>query len=153
MSEHAQLIQSAFVSYLSAINPSPWAEDLTGDSGLRIFAGESNDTKSGTRIVCSVSGDMTEEPPCSGNRWADVQVELRTPVQDDGGVSFGFHQANAAALQTALMDVNLPDSLTSQSIGITVFGVTDRNPSQDESENYWASTMSIRVYSAPSYFA
>ena len=145
MPEHFQLIQSAFASYLSAIDPSPWAEDLTGDSGLRIFAGQDDGTKDGSRIVCAVSGDLTEQPQFSGNRWADVEISLRTPVVDDGGASLTYHQANAAALQSALMDTGLVAGL--QSDALYVYQVLDRNPFQSEDADFWESGMRMRVYS------
>jgi len=143
--EHAQLIQSAFFSYLSAISPSPWAEDLTGDSGLRIFAGEDGGLKDGSRIVCAVTGDLTEEPQFSGNRYAEVEISLKTPVVDDGGASLTFHRANALALQSALMDTGLVAGL--QSSALYVYQVLDRNPYQNEDAEYWESGMKMRIYS------
>jgi hypothetical protein len=143
--EHAQLIQSVFVSYLIGINPSSWSEDMIGDAGLRIFAGEDGGLKDGPRIVCAVQGNLTEEPQFSGNRWAEVQVALRTPVVDDGGASLTNHRANAIALQAALMDAGLIAGL--QSAALYVYAAIDRNPFQNEDADYWESGMSLRVYS------
>ena len=149
--EHAEKLETSLAAYLAGLDPSPWAEDLTNaDSSLRIFAGESEQEKDGTCILCIV-GDMTEEPPRSGNRWADVTVELRTPVQDDGGASLVNHKANAIALQTAMMATDLPDHLTSEDLGITVFGIAERNTARDQNETYWMSGFTVRAYSAPSY--
>lgn len=148
--EHAQKIQAAFAAYLAGITPSPWAEDLTdADGNLRIFTGQedsTNDsTKDGTRIVCAVVNDLTETPTFSGNRWADVEISLKTPVADDGGVSFGNHQANAAALESALMDTGLVAGL--QTADLYVYQALDRNTYQAEDESAWESGMKLRVYS------
>lgn len=144
--EHAQKIQAAFAAYLAGITPSPWAEDLTNaDGALRIFAGQSDDTKDGTRIVCAVSGDLTEMPAFSGNRWADVEISLKTPVVDDGGASLTYHQQNAAALESALMDTGLVAGL--QTSGLYVYQVLDRNTYQAEDADGWESGMRLRVYS------
>ena len=143
--EHHQLIQSAFASYLAAISPAPWTE-LTNDSGdLRIFAGQDDTTKDGARIVCAVTGDLTEQPQFSCNRWADVEITLRTPVVDDGGASLTYHQANALALQNALMDTGLVSGLTSSSLH--VYSILDRNPFQNEDADFWESGMRLRIYS------
>ena len=140
--EHPQLIESALIAYLSSLNV--WT------AGLLILPGENNVDKSGARIVAYVEGDMgNEDPPLSGNRWADVVVELRTPFSKTG-TPLTSHQANAAALSTALLSTTLPDSLTSAISGFTCFGLSERTPTREQKPEYWSSGFRIKIYSAPS---
>lgn len=154
--EHVKLIESAFVNYLNGIAPSPWTV------GLLIYPGENNLDKDGARIVAYVEGDLGEEdPPTSGNRWADVIVELRTPfskltpaqVQANAVDPLTTHEANAAALQTAMLSVTLPDQLTAAQSGFTCLGLSERQPSRKQDGNYWSSGWKIRIYSCPSTIA
>ena len=145
--EHPQSIEAAVVAYLSAITPSPWSEDLTNDNGdLRIFAGANNLDKDGTRIVVYCDGDLTEAPPFSGNRWADIVVELKTPVVDDGGASLAYYETNAAALKDAIMADDLVDQLNTAG-GIYFYQIIERNPYREQDENSWTSGFRLRAYS------
>lgn len=144
--EHPELIENAFVNHLSSLNV--WT------AGLQILAGENNIDKSGARIVAVVDGDLgNEDPPLSGNRWADVLVELRTPFSKATPSPLVAHQANAAALQTALTATGLPESLTAAQAGFTCFGLGERTPGREQKPEYWSSYWTIRIYSCPSTIA
>lgn len=142
--EHAQTLAQSFVDYLTSLDV--WQEDLTNaDGAKRIFAGEDTGTKDAARIICYCAGDLQEQPPMTGNRWADFMVELKTPMVEDGGVSLSFHKENAAALEAAIMDSALSASLRNSAI--YVYQATERNPFQDEDEMGWTSGIKLRVFS------
>lgn len=151
MSEHAELIENAFVNYLTT--KGGWT------SNLLLFAGENNVDKSDARIVAYVEGDLgQEDPPISGNRWADLIVELRTPFskltakEKTNGTTDPLtqHKANAAALQTAMLSATLPEDLTAAQAGFTCFGLSERTPERKQDANYWSSSWKIKIYSCPS---
>lgn len=145
--EHGKQLESAFASRLIAINPSPWQEDLTdADNGLRIYGGENELEKNGTRIVCYISGDLNEDPPFSGNRWCDLLIELKTPVVDDGGASLALHESNATALQNAIMDDGLVSGVNTSTL--LVYGITEKTQFRGQDESAWTSGFKLRVYSA-----
>lgn len=152
--EHPQLIEDAFVAYLTNQNPVPWGDDLVADNGedegLRIFSAEDFQDKDGNRIVVTAASVGDEDPPCSGNRWAEVTVELRSMVLADGSVSLASHQANANALQALMLSTTLPDQLTAATGNFRCFGVIQRNPYREEGDHYWASGWRIRLLSCPS---
>jgi hypothetical protein len=147
MAEHAELIENAFVNYL---------EPLAGwSAGLLIFPGENNLDKTGARIVAYVEGDLGEEdPPTSGNRWADVVVELRTPFQNKTPAlnPQTQHSANAAILATAISSATLPDLLTAAIANFTCQGITERTPMRSQESNYWMSGWKVKIYSCPASF-
>jgi hypothetical protein len=156
--EHSELIENAFVNYLTGLGPpSPWS------AGLLILPGENNLDKDGARIVAYVprDGGMGEEdPPTSGNRWADPVIELRTPffqrtpAQIKAGVPdpLAAHQANAAALQSAILSNQLPDLLTAAIEGFTCWGVAERQPMREQESHFWASGWRVRLLSCPASF-
>ena len=152
--EHPQLIESAFVAYLTVFQTgmpaaSPWP------AGMGIFPGENNLDKLGQRIVCYVEdGELgEEEPPNSGNRWAEPIVELRTPFNLPVGTATSplvSHQAVSDALQSAILSNTLPDQLNTAQPLFTVFGLTDRKPMREQGENYWLSAWRVRLLSCAS---
>lgn len=158
--EHPQLIESAFVNYLLNLDPPPWLPTLTSGGGdaafQRIFPGENNLAKDGQNIVAYVDGDMgSEDPPCSGNRWCDVIVRLKTPATvstGDEADALAEHQAMATALQKTLLVANLADLLTAAIDNFTCFGITDRQPFRAQDDSGWVSGWKIRLYSCPSAF-
>ena len=162
MAEHPELVENAFVAYLTAINPSPWNSDLSDGDHLRIYPGENDLDKSGSTISCFISGSMGEEdPPTSGNRWCEVHIELWTPVTQPSGPAevdpnnanaskvLEIHKDNAAALQTAILDTALPDKLTSAISGFNCFGLSERTPIREQTENGWKSGYRVKIYSCP----
>jgi hypothetical protein len=154
--EHIELIESAFVNYLATqvnAGASVWTD------GLLILPGENNVDKDAARIVAYVEGDLGEEdPPLTGNRWADVVIELRTPfskltkakIEAGAASPLEAHKANADALQTALLSVTLPEQLSAAIDGFTCFGLGNRTPTREQAPNYWSSGWKIRIYSCPS---
>lgn len=149
--EHSQLIEQAFAAYLLAIAPPPWNALLSNGAGLRIYPGESNLSKDGQLIVCYIpDSDGEEEPPNSGNRWHECMVELHTPIKNDDGSQFAAHQANATALQAAILSTTLPDQLSAAIGGFTVFGINGRTTIKNEEPEYWKSGWKVRLYSCPS---
>jgi hypothetical protein len=156
--EHPQLLESAAVAYLVGLatnNPTYWDDLLEDAAGnLRINAGESSSEKDGQNIVAYISGDMGEEdPPCSGNRWADLIIALHTPsVKRTSDAQLASHQANADALQSALLAPTLPDLLTAAQAGLTVFGIKDRMPFREQDGLGWTSGWKIGLYSCPATF-
>ena len=152
MAEHAELIENAFVSYLSGL--SGWS------SNLLILAGENNTDKNDARIVCYVDDLGEEYPAISSNRITDVTIELRTPFtkltaqEKASGTQepLDEHKANAAALRTAINDTGLPE-LLSNTTTFTCFGVVDRQPTRNQDPNYWSSGYKVRIYSAPQGWA
>jgi hypothetical protein len=160
MAEHAELIETSLVNYLTPLtsgNPaaSVWSASLQSGSSFRIFAGENNEDKDGSCILVFVQDDLgPEDPPCSGNRWADVTIELRTsfniPTETEASPLVN-HKLDAAALETAILADTLPDLLTASIDGFRCFGIDgDRKPYRNQDENYWASGYKLRIYSCPS---
>lgn len=152
--EHPQLIEAAFTAYLAGLGG--WTNPLL------FLAGESNIDKTSARIVSYVEGDLgEEEPPTSGNRWADVVVELRTPfytltaadVAAGTPQPLAVHQANATNLQTGILAVTLPDLLNAAVANFTVFGLTDRQPMRKQEGEFWSSGWKVRILSCPSAIA
>ena len=153
--EHAELIETAGVNYLAGLK---WPAGFTK---AQISPGQSATDIAAALISVSVEGDLGPEYPLfSGNRWADVKIELKTPVatQTPDQVAAGaqtplaLHSLVAAALQDAVMDSNLPALLTAAVAGFTAFGVIDRCPIREQTENYWLSGWRFRLLSCPSAF-
>lgn len=145
--EHAELIENSFVNYLTPLGG--WL------AGLQILAGENNVDKTGARIVAYVHGDLgDEDPPTSGNRWADVMIELRTPFQKATAAlnPQQQHSANANILASAILAATLPDLLTAAIAGFTCLGITDRVPGREQEKNYWASSWKVKMLSCPASF-
>jgi len=152
---HIELLENAFVNYLKSLNV--WT------AGLLILAGENNLDKDAARIVAYVDGGELEdeEPPLSGNRPANVVVELRTPFSKLTAKEIAAgstqpllkHQANAAALQAAILSDTLDDQLTAAIAGFTVMGIYNRSELYGQSENYWMGGWRVRLLSCPKAFA
>jgi len=143
MADHGDLLEAAAVDYLSALTT--WGDDL----GTRIYAGANNLDKDGARIVC-YCGELTEDPPFSRNRWADLTLELRTPVGEDpeaAATQLALHTVNASALQAAVEDDGLVLGLTNASLH--VYAVTERNGETQQDESGWLAMWKLRVYSIP----
>ena len=161
MAEHPELIENSFVEYLKSIATSPWNDDLMDGGELRIFPGESDTSLNGAFIRCYVPNGMGEEdPPLSGNRWAEVRVELLTPVSqpiDASGqgtydsVVLENHKANAAALSSAILDNELPDLLTAAISGFCCFGISERQPIREQTESHWKSGYEVKLLTCPSH--
>lgn len=165
--EHVELIEGAFVDYLffakNGAGASVWPP---GFDVARIFPGQNNLDKDGQRIVAYVDGDLGEEdPPNSGNRWADVIVQLRTPFskltaeQKAKGSQepLDLHKAVASALQVAIAGdgtaTGIDDvKLTSAIDGFTCFGFSNRSPFREQEDNAWVSGWKLRMISCPSAF-
>ncbi len=153
--EHAELIENAFVNYLTGLNTI-----IAGNP--QILPGENNLDKTGARVVCYVpeEGVGEEDPPLSGNRICEVVVELRTPFSKltakelATGVTQPLvsHKANADALQVAMLAVGLPDSLTAAIAGFSCWGIINRQQMRDQKENYWGSGWQIKLLSCPAAF-
>ncbi len=154
IASHPNLVENAFVAVLAGQNPNPWAADLNiQGGGLRIFPGETNLDKDGTRIVAYIPGNEMgeEDPPTSGNRWCDCVIELRTPTsRANGATNLANHQANAAALQAVILNINLPDLLSSAIQNFACFGLVDRTPMEEQAEDYWMAGYKVRLLSCPS---
>lgn len=166
--DHIELIEAASVAYLSTLttgNPpvSVWPVTMVAPGGgLMIYPGENNLDKQGQRIVCYVAGNELgdEDPPNSGNRWAEITWELRTPVfrptalQIKTGVvdPLGQHKLAVEALEAAALDSTLPDNLTAAVAGFTCFGFSNRTQIREEQENGWMSGWRIKLYSCPASF-
>lgn len=161
ISEHAELVETAFVEYLLSLDPPPWQPSLTSSGGdaafQRIFPGENNLNKDGQNIVAFVDGDMgDEDPPCSGNRWCDVVVRLKTPATVPAGATdadvLAGHKAMVASLQKAILVADLADKLTEAIANFTCFGITDRQPFRAQDDSGWVSGWKVRLYSCPAEF-
>jgi hypothetical protein len=162
--EHAEKLESSMVSFLSTLDPAayPWPVSLETDAGWRIAPGESDLVKDGQCILCMIEGDIgPEEPPCSGNRFVIMRIELRTPVQlpTDDQVALKLptplqnHSTAAEVLANAISRADLPDQLTSTSLGLTVFGLDgNREQLREQTKAYWMSGWRIRIYSCPAAF-
>lgn len=153
--EHSELIETAGVNYLAGLGAAYWDDLLANaDGNLRIYPGESNLDMDGQTIVVYLDGDLGEEyPPCSGNRWADVIFRLKTPViKKRDGLQLKSHQANADALQRAILDISLPLLLMAAVPNFTCFGLTDRTPFREQDATGWVSGFRVRIYSCPTAF-
>jgi hypothetical protein len=106
--ELAEKLEESFVAYLKSLT---WPESLRDDpddaTTVRIFAGESDETKTGQCIVCVADDNPTEEPNNSGNCVFSFRVELRTPIADPSPI--GDHKDVADALENAIMADGLGD--------------------------------------------
>ena len=152
---HIEKLENAFVNYLTGLTV--WTD------GLLVLAGENNVDKDASRIVAYVEGGELEDedPPLSGNRPASVVVELRTPFtkltakEIAAGTTQPLlqHQANAAALQTAISSATLDDQLTAAIAGFTVLGIHNRSEIYGQEENYWMGGWRVRLLSCPKSFA
>ena len=149
--EHPELIENAFVNYLTT--KGGWTNNLL------LLAGENNVDNSDARSVAYVEGDLGEEaPPLSGNRWADVVVELRTPyskltaAEKANGTTDPLpqHKANATNLQTVMLSQTLPEDLTAAQANFTCFGLSERTPMRKQDGNYWGTGWKMKIYSCPS---
>lgn len=151
--EHPELLETAGVNYLAGLGMDYWDELLTNAGGtLRIYPGENSLDMDGQTIVVFLDGDLgDEEPPCSGNRWADVIFRLKTPsIKKKDDVQLKAHKANADALQRAILDVNLPSLLTASVAGFRCFGLAERMPFREQDATGWVSGYRVRLYSCPS---
>lgn len=155
MPTHAEKIEAAMVAYLSAqAFPDTLEND---DEEKRIFAGESEEVKDGQCILC-IMDDMQEEfPERSGNRYSLCRVELRTSVEarpeNAATTALEDHIAAAEILESALLDNDLAALLTAAIADFTAFGILDRQPIQEQNENYWMNGYTFRLYSCPKAFS
>jgi hypothetical protein len=166
--EHPRLIEESMREYLLGLDPRPWGTSLTGSGDPavpRIYAGENNLLKDGQNIVAFVEGDLgDEDPPMSGNRWADLIVRLKTParISAAGTEVEGLeeHQLMAAALQKAILgDGTDAGNITCETLAarlsaavddFTCFGITNRMPFRAQDDSGWVSGWTLRLYSCPS---
>lgn len=157
MSEHAELIENAWVEYLKNIDPPPWLPMITNNGEPHIFPGENNLAKDGQNIVAYVEDLGPEEPPLSGNRTSTVVIRLKTPVIKKVNPTdtdyLAAHKAAAASLQDAILDTNLPDLLTAAIADFCCFGIVDRTPFRDQDANAWTSGWRVMLHSCPSAVA
>lgn len=171
MADHPELVETAFSEYLRSLTD--WNDDLGNGEELRIYPGESDRGLDGAAIACYIpDGQMGEEdPPCSGNRWCDIHIELTTPVTtpaDESGdttvdpeaadspeisIVLKNHKENADALQAAILDTNLPDLLSEAIDGFCCFGVVQRTPVVERTPEYWKSGWVVKLLSCPSAIA
>ncbi len=143
--EHPEKLETAIVAYLKTITwPDAFDEDL-------ILPGESDDTKEGQCVIVNC-GDAEEETPLmSGNKWHTVTIELRTPSAESAQLD--DHSAAAEVLESAILVDDLPDQFMATAADLTVFGVRNIIPLREQTENYWMSGFSLRVYSCPTSFS
>ena len=166
--ELAELAERSLVSYLAGLvkqDGSPvWPVTMQRGAGqnfsLRIFAGETDETKDGQNIFCAAEKDFPEHIPSSGIYEVPCRVVLRTPTRKltDGEKNapqsildpLATHSAAADALQTAMMANGLELSLTppyvaGQTNGFTCWGILDRVPGRDQNDAFWESSLSLRL--------
>lgn len=152
---HPTALENAFNNYL---------DSLIWPSELDFYPGENNLDKDGPRIVSFIQGDELgeEDPPTSGNRWFEMTCELRTPffkltasqIAANVPQPLTQHQANADALQVAMLNTNICALLEAALPNtVSIFGIIQRTPGDEQQDNGWLSTWKIRGLSAPSYIA
>ncbi len=143
MPEHAEKIESAFVTLLQA---QTWPADFDTDL---ILPGESDEDKTDQCVLCVADDSDQEDPPNTGNKWNTVKIELRTPIQQktDSVDALATHKAAAEVLETICLASDLDAQLSAAVSDFTVFGIMDRLPLREETPNFWSSGYSIRVYS------
>ena len=150
MPELAEKIESTCAAYLASFTT--WPDSLLtapDATTYRIFAGEAETEKTGQSIICYTSGDFTEYPSCSGNFWADVTIELKTPVSIDAlGATDQLtdHQAAATILEPIIMAENFPSQLESNAANFTVFGLIDRQHIRERTAEYWLTGFKFKLY-------
>ena len=148
--ELAVKIETSCAKYLASFDT--WPDSLLtapDATTYRIFAGEAETEKTGQSIICYCNGDFTEYPPCSGNFWADVQIELKTPVSIDAtGLTdqLTAHQAAATILEPIIMAATLPASLEANASDFTVQGLIDRQPIRERTAEYWLTGFKFKLY-------
>ena len=148
--ELAVKAESALATYLASF--STWPDSLLtapDATTYSIFAGEAETEKTGQSIICYVNGDLAEEPTYSGNFWADVVVELKTPVTADAAAtttSLGNHQLAATVLEPLILASDLSSQLEALVADFTVFGLLDRQPIRERTPEYWLTGWKFRLY-------
>jgi hypothetical protein len=153
MAEFPEQLESALVSWLIT---QPFPDSLKNfDGAFRIFSGESESLKDGQTIIASAGAELTEEPLYSGNYWAEATVQLITPVITPAPgsadpTSLSTHQAAAAILKLAVTSASIASDIASSVTGLTVYGVTDRHPVREQTEDTHMSGFKLRIYACPS---
>jgi hypothetical protein len=148
--ELAVKIESSLALYLASF--STWPDSLlagTAPPTYSIFAGEAETEKTGQSIICYVNGDLAEEPARSGNFWADVQIELKTPViadTPDATTALDSHQQAATVLEPLILASDLSSQLESLVVDYTIFGLLDRQPIRERTPEYWLTGWKFRLY-------
>jgi hypothetical protein len=148
--ELAEKAEKSLAIYLASFSTWPDSLLVAPDSTTySIFAGESETEKTGQSIICYVNGDLAEEPARSGNFWADVVIELKTPVTADAAAtttSLDNHQLAATVLEPLILASDLSDQLEALVDDFTVFGLLDRQPIRDRTPEYWLTGWKFRIY-------
>jgi hypothetical protein len=148
--ELAEKIESSLALYLAAFDTWPDSLLVAPDATTySIFSGEAETEKTGQSIICYVNGDLAEEPARSGNFWADVVIELKTPVTADAAAtttSLGNHQLAATVLEPLILADDLSSQLEALVDDLTVFGLLDRQPIRERTPEYWLTGWKFRLY-------
>jgi hypothetical protein len=171
--EIQERLETAIAAYLAAfvdgdlttLNPGDqapatwfWPASLKNSAGqLRIFSGESDQTKDGQAILCISEDANQEEPQFTGNLHIPIQIWLRTPVKvltaaevaAKQPTSLTNHSAAAAILSDALNQdpFALAGAINAAGTNFTIMGgVMDLKPMRQEQDNFFASGWSFRVY-------
>lgn len=175
MSELAKLSEKALENYLKGrLNPDGsvvWPVTMQRGAGdnfaLRIFPGETNQIKDGQCIFCAAERDFPEHIPSSGIYEVPCRVVLRTPTRaltpNDKSPAvaapnpLATHSQAADQMQLALMANGLELSLTTvwdnSGQGLTVWGILERMPGREQEDDYWESSISMKLVCCPATFS
>ncbi len=155
--ELPQKIEFNIADYLQSLIT--WPDYFTADM---VNTGESDEDKEVQIIQCVCENADSEDPAYSGNYWFPVRIELRTPatLQTDAEIAANLptqldkHEAVAAALSDAINITDLMAQLnaTAQAQSDTdlkafaAIGFTDRKPIREQTDDYYASGFTLRLY-------
>lgn len=154
--ELSEKIETALVGHLQSLT---WP--VYFDPAM-ILPGESEQAITSQTILCICDDASDEDPPHTGNFWYPVRVELRTPSArptEEELATLNFltnlekHQALAAILEAGLALENLPELLTDQLETFHCFAVLDRTPLRAQTESFWMSGRSLRLYACSASMA
>lgn len=155
MPSHSEKIEQSGVAYLTA-NGASLPDTLKISAGVyRIFPGESDSVKDAQCILWIMDTAQEEFPEKSGNRYSIVRVELHTPVRiaapgETDVDALEDHEEAVTALEQLLLVDDLAAQLSAAIANFTVMGILDRQPIEEETDDYWMNGYEFRIYSCPS---
>ncbi len=172
MPELAELCEEALKNYLVGLvdgqGNSVWPDSLrrgaADNFALRIFAGETEETKDGECIFCVAEKEFPEHIPSAGIYEVPVKCVLRTPTKKlttadktaNEPEPLANHSVAAQQLRTALManglELSLSAAYTQPGVGFTALGILDRLPGRDQVDEYWESNWNAKLVCCPQSF-
>ena len=113
-----------------------------GNIDVAIFTGQGDFTK--TTPCCVVYAEAGAEMPLgSGNFTVSVSAMFSYPADSE---ELQAHRDLCSAVMGQLMDSTLAETMSAETDGLHVFGITNRAFSSGIDENQWQSTLRFDCY-------